>query len=460
MAWGKAGSTTLEADDYKIDTTVSDSKFGMFLTHSLQDGTVDAKIQFGTDGTPSSSSYYSFHQRFNWGTEGVVASSTNIDVGVGGYSADSFHVGFFSNISGEQKLIWESMANLGTAITFAEQVGGKYNDGGTNLPLNVYRFNEGGTATDIATGSNSIVLGSDITPTTGKPTNVQVGSRWEETDTRKIYAYGSDIITDGNYTVLKYTADGTFTPTSSFDVEYLVVGGGGGGGDSFSKQAGGGGAGGYRTNFGGTALGVTAQSYSITVGAGGAGSTSTTATGTSGSDSVFSSITSDGGGGGGKGGDGAQSAQTGLSGGSGGGGGGSGYTNNGGSGGTATSGQGYAGGAGNKTSSTGGSNQASGRAGGGGGASQVGRNGASDATGNFGGAGLSNSITGTAYTYSAGGEGGDSHNQNAHDDGLYYGDGGSGDSGNGANGVVIIRFLTSGNTYTSSIGNSWKEIGA
>jgi len=187
MAWGKAGSTTLEADDYKIDTTVSDSKFGMFLTHSLQDGTVDAKIQFGTDGTPSSSSYYSFHQRFNWGTEGVVASSTNIDVGVGGYSADSFHVGFFSNISGEQKLIWESMANLGTAITFAEQVGGKYNDGGTNLPLNVYRFNEGGTATDIATGSNSIVLGSDLIPTVGKPTNVQEGSRFEETDTRKIY---------------------------------------------------------------------------------------------------------------------------------------------------------------------------------------------------------------------------------------------------------------------------------
>ena len=187
MAWGKAGSTTLEADDYKIDTTVSDSKFGMFLTHSLQDGTVDAKIQFGTDGTPSSSSYYSFHQRFNWGTEGVVASSTNIDVGVGGYSADSFHVGFFSNISGEQKLIWESMANLGTAITFAEQVGGKYNDGGTNLPLNVYRFYEGGTATDIATGSNSIVLGSDLIPTVGKPTNVELSSRFEETDTRKMY---------------------------------------------------------------------------------------------------------------------------------------------------------------------------------------------------------------------------------------------------------------------------------
>ena len=187
MAWGKAGSTTLEADDYKIDTTVSDSKFGMFLTHSLQDGTVDAKIQFGTDGTPSSSSYYSFHQRFNWGTEGVVPSSTNIDVGVGGYSADSFHVGFFSNISGEQKLIWESMANLGTAITFAEQVGGKYNDGGTNLPLNVYRFNEGGTATDIATGSNSIVLGSDLIPTVGKPTNVELSSRFEETDTRKMY---------------------------------------------------------------------------------------------------------------------------------------------------------------------------------------------------------------------------------------------------------------------------------
>jgi hypothetical protein len=317
--------------------------------------------------------------------------------------------------------------------------------------LGLYNGGEGATPNTAKSGFES------------KPTNVQVGSRFEETDTRKMYSYlpQSDISTDGLYTVIQFKESGTFTPTSSFDVEYLVVGGGGGGGDSFSKQAGGGGAGGYLTNFGGTALGVTSQAYSITVGEGGAGSTSTTGAGTSGSDSIFSSITSDGGGGGGMGGDGSQSVQNGLSGGSGGGGGGSGHTNNGGSGGTATSGQGYAGGAGNKSSSTGGSNVANGRAGGGGGASQVGRNGATDSTGGFGGAGLSNSITGTAYTYSAGGEGGANHNQNAHDNGLYYGDGGSGDSGNGANGIVTLRFLTSGNTYTTSLvtTHAWKEKG-
>ena len=88
------------------------------------------------------------------------------------------------------------------------------------------------------------------------------GNRIQGTDAERLATLG--FIEDGSNTVLKFTKVGgtnTFTPSGSFNVEYLVVAGGGG------SSAGAGGAGGYRTA---TGFGVTAQAYSITVGAGGA----------------------------------------------------------------------------------------------------------------------------------------------------------------------------------------------
>ena len=93
-----------------------------------------------------------------------------------------------------------------------------------------------------------------------------------------IAANGGTITTDGDYKVHTFTSNGTFTPTSvSGDgfVEYLVIAGGGAGAADGSTTAGngGGGAGGYRTGM----LAVTAQDYSITVGAGGVGALSANA---------------------------------------------------------------------------------------------------------------------------------------------------------------------------------------
>ena len=106
-----------------------------------------------------------------------------------------------------------------------------------------------------------------------KPTNVQAGSRFEETDTQKMYHKADE------YKVHSFTTVGTDTfqvTAGSGNVEYLVVAGGGGGG---LRYAGGGGAGGYRTNVSGATSGggasaessytVTAQDYEITVGSGG-----------------------------------------------------------------------------------------------------------------------------------------------------------------------------------------------
>lgn len=248
----------------------------------------------------------------------------------------------------------------------------------------------------------------------------------------------------------------SFSQSSAYSIDYLIVAGGGGGG---SNGAGGGGAGG--AYFASTGI-TTGDSFSITVGAGGAGNVG--GTGASGSNSIFNSITMTGGGGGGS------LQTTGLSGGSGGGGGSS-YAGSGpGAGASGTSGQGFSGGNGasgipSVPSQIGG--------GGGGGYSAVGSAG-TNSNGGAGGAGLNWQSLGTFY---AGGGGGGSGTTGGAGGSSVGGNGGSGATaatngtanrggggggggnpattgGNGASGVVIIRYLGAqrgtGGTVTTS----------
>ena len=258
-------------------------------------------------------------------------------------------------------------------------------------------------------------------------------------------ATGGVITYDGDYVVHTFSSDGTFTPASAFNVEYLVVAGGGSGGCHAAASCGGGGAGGLRTAIG---LGVTAQAYGVTVGAGGAAvTTASVGQGNDGEDSVFSSITSAGGGGGGEG-----NVSNGRTGGSSGGGGYSDFT----SVDPTPAGQGNRGG--DVTGATGGSA-------GGGGKGAVGA-GTADVNGGAGGVGEANSITGGAVTY-AGGGGGGSHGAGsagaggtggggaggvAGTDGLGGGGGGQdqsgASSGAGGSGVVIIKYLGGADNMT------------
>ena len=139
-----------------------------------------------------------------------------------------------------------------------------------------------------------------------------------------VTASGGTETTSGDYKIHTFTADGNFVvtagglPAGSDKVSYMVVAGGGGGG---GDHGGGGGAGGFREGKcssdpytdspldAGVGLSVTAQTYPITVGAGGAGGEGQPSPnnpsgqgtwGTPGNNSIFSTITSTGGGGGAK----------------------------------------------------------------------------------------------------------------------------------------------------------------
>jgi hypothetical protein len=257
-------------------------------------------------------------------------------------------------------------------------------------------------------------------------------------------ATGGIVYSDSTHYYHVFPYSGTFTPTQSLTADYLVVAGGGG---STGDRGGGGGAGGVRCTVGATGgggslespLSLTAQAYTVTVGAGAAGRAV-------GSNSVFSTITSSGGGGGGR-----VSATTGQNGGSGGG--GDGETSA--VGGSGTANQGYAGGNGAATG-----------AGGGGGAGAVGGAGVGPEGSGFGGAGgigiLTTMPSGVSTYYGGGGggygnlggpgglggggEGSDGSiglnatNGTANTGGGAGGTHGSSTSTNGGSGIVIIRY--------------------
>lgn len=228
---------------------------------------------------------------------------------------------------------------------------------------------------------------------------------------------GNVIATDGTYWYHAFLSSGTFTPQTNLTADILQIAGGGGA----SGAGGGGGAGGLLYY---SAQGLTATSYTCTVGAGGAaGGSGVNAT--NGNNSQFASLTASVGGGFGGGYYGGASYSNAGNGGSGGG--ASYYTGT--TNGTGTTGQGYDGAYGYQ--GTGGGDPRSG--GGGGGAAAVGGTGSANVGGN-GGAGVSTysswglaTVTGQnvgGTVYYAGGGGGASNGT--------PGTGGNGGGGNGA----------------------------
>lgn len=236
-------------------------------------------------------------------------------------------------------------------------------------------------------------------------------------------ATGGTVTTSGGYTIHTFTGSGTFTANQGLTVEALVVAGGGGGGGGLISTMNGGGGGGGGVLYS-SALGLTAGSYAVTVGAGGN-------SGTNGGNSSFASLTAVGGG------HGAHSAYAapGASGGSGGGEG----TSQGGGAGAGTSGQGNAGAAG-----AGGPNY---EGGGGGGSLYAGG-------GYYGGWGAEYSISGTATRYGGGGGGG-TNASTGGPGGLGGGGNGGGASGaQGANGVANTGGGGGGSAQWSSTGGA------
>ena len=249
-------------------------------------------------------------------------------------------------------------------------------------------------------------------------------------------ATGGVVTEDSNYWYHTFFSSGTFTPSQSLTCDFLVIAGGGGGG------AGGSGAGGLRSSVGATGgggslqspLSLTAQDYTVTVGAGGASGGGGSFAGTQGNGTTFSSISTSGGGAGGQ--------YTNGSGAGGGSGGGAGTRSNNvsGVGGPGTSNEGYAGGNNRDT----GTYESGG--GGGGGAGGAGSNAPATSPGYDGGnGGIGVAITALSVPTLTGVEG-------------YYAGGGGGGSRGGNSGIAGVGGLGGGGNGRGS--NGMNQAGA
>ena len=187
MVWGKVGSTTLSSAGDNLDiTSMTANKCNQFLVNSFYSGNTDGKMTFNDN----SNSVYAFRRSLDGASD-----TTGINqVSMGWYwgTTIEFWVSYFVSVSGEEKL-GISFGNVsgvtaGTAPHRMERVD-KFVPSPDADITRIDRYNSDTGSFD--TGSNITALGSEMTPAAAItfPTNVQVGSRAEITDSRKMYNF-------------------------------------------------------------------------------------------------------------------------------------------------------------------------------------------------------------------------------------------------------------------------------
>lgn len=376
--------------------------------------------------------------------------------------------------SSDETISATSLANALNSTNVTIQTGGVDSDGAQSGNITLSSDLSWNTSSSLSLNAhNNIFLNSNIVMSgTGgsmilRPNGGNIGGTGTislSNSSTLSLAHGSDI--SNNILLVGNANVGLASPL----LEYLVVGAGGGGGFADRYAAGGGGGGEVVSG----SLVLNADQTSVIVGSGGAGgsgSANNATIGGIGSSSSFGSISASGGGGGASG----YNPQTGAS---------SGYTGGGG-GAQATYRSGSSGASGTKYSGGNGfqSGDALTQAGGGGGGAGGAGNGATASNAGQGGQGISSQITGSTVFYGGGGGGGVRNSGSTIGAGQHGGGSGGSDAsnavhgtansggggggagshsgiktgGDGAGGVVFVRYLGSGDVATG--GNTETTVG-
>ena len=188
MAWARNGTpNTLESAGANVQITdLTAKKFNQFLSHTLFSTNAARDLTFNAD----SSSVYATRYSYNGGADATATSTSFVDLR-GNANSEEFHVIYTCSFSGQEKLSISFMSEgnaggAGSAPNRREDVF-KYVPS-PDADITQIKFNKG-SFTNYDTGSNLTALNGDTTEETILA-NVQSGSRFEATDTRKIY-YGA-----------------------------------------------------------------------------------------------------------------------------------------------------------------------------------------------------------------------------------------------------------------------------
>ena len=218
MAWINNKHETLSSTSDTMDTTsMTASDFGVFLNHGIPSGG-DTQTSYSVNGVDSGSKYAYRVSKNGSNPSSGSTSQNKVVYDIGGESDDKFSITYACDIAGAEKLfigfgISRKGTGAGNCPTRAE-VFWKYAT--TSARVTAVKDDTSSQSGTYAIGSNLSAIGDGGVTQTDREalTNVPSGTRFEETDTRKIYRYNTDVglkasmgnLDDGiNMTVGQYT---------------------------------------------------------------------------------------------------------------------------------------------------------------------------------------------------------------------------------------------------------------
>ena len=196
MVWINNKYETLGSTSDTMDaTSMTASQFGVFLNHAIPDSN-STQTRYTVNGVSSGSKYASRQSKIGM-TDVLAVSQDEVIYDSGGETDDKFSVTYACDIAGEEKLfigfgISRKEAGGGNAPTRSEVVW-KYVT--TSARVTSVRDDTSAQTGTYAVGSNLSCL-SDIGASQvdrDQVTDVPAGTRFEETDTRKIYRYDNAV---------------------------------------------------------------------------------------------------------------------------------------------------------------------------------------------------------------------------------------------------------------------------
>ena len=209
MAWERIGFTKLSGAGTTITVTFA-AREHLHITCNLLSagGDIDCALTFNDDGGANYGNHFSTANNSSGSENNNQTSIGNVFVQAGGTHA--YAVMDILNIAAYEKMVRfhsinQSTAGAGNTPQATEGVGKWENTSDQIVKLVMT------SSTNWAVGSEIIVLGTDgkdIAADKSSITDVPIGTRYEETDTRKIYQFGestintnSDFENDGNITI-------------------------------------------------------------------------------------------------------------------------------------------------------------------------------------------------------------------------------------------------------------------
>jgi len=216
--WQRLDHVELSSSSSEIasNTFTAKDNLKIVLYHINTGGYVNPKIQFNGD----SGSNYTLRYSDNGGSDSTSTSQSEVDLRAGELQSPAKTVIYVKNISNKQKLftshtIIQNTAGAGNVPARGE-VSGKWTN--TSAQITSLKFIKSASGS-FASGSYVTVFGASddvVSDEKDALTNVEVGTRYEETDTRKIYRRASaGTFTSTDYTTSNFTAVGSTVAITS-----------------------------------------------------------------------------------------------------------------------------------------------------------------------------------------------------------------------------------------------------